>query len=578
MWSVNVFLVGVGWMVAAAGLVVAGQPSVEYRVTLVADPSPGWLEIAVNARELPTRKRPVTLQLEDFGEWTRVGEEHLSDLRVDPPLEHPDARRESMELDVPSRWGGDVAIAYRVPLRRFGTDEQRPYGLLPWRDGDVVSWLANNTLPEMHLGGEAVDGLTRRVTLRVPDGFRIASGWTGLVDGQHVQVDVGRIDQCPVYFTRSVHRSASEQGARRYEVLQLGDVEDITGPTLARTEAIGEAIVDATGYDLGEPVRVFISGRDGGGMRTDHGVVITFDANHHAPHRVHLLAHELFHEWLPGALPADGSTLVWFFEGFTEYLSLYCAARAGQIDRDLFPDRLLEIEQRARSSSAFGKTSFADPAVSWRDGDGPLETLAYSGGAMLAFHIDAELAERGESLAALLGEWMSAGQSYSLRRLRAALNERGLTSTWQRYIRDGKAPPAARERLGQLGFFEIPRDRPADLTYFGIETDAGVDAGEIVAIDPEGPNANRGLLVGDVIVDYGPKRTSRPRVREGLEYRFAYGLNLYALSVTTEDWYVDVRRDGKTERVYLEPWGHIEAGVESRLAGDPEKMETFFGR
>jgi predicted metalloprotease with PDZ domain len=139
--------------------------------------------------------------------------------------------------------------------------------------------------------------------------------------------------------------------------------------------------------------------------------------------------------------------------GLTQYLSLWIAARGGVLDADAFAQRLLELEAGARASSAFGEVAFGDPDVAWRDGDGPLERLAYDGGALLAFHLDVALRARGTTLARLLGAWMGEERpGYSLERLRALCAAAGAEDAYERYVARPAVFPAAEAELAGLGF------------------------------------------------------------------------------------------------------------------------------
>jgi hypothetical protein len=147
-----------------------------------------------------------------------------------------------------------------------------------------------------------------------------------------------------------------------------------------------------------DPVRLFIAPWEGGGTMTDHGCIVGAPGaldDGLAPDYVRLLAHELFHIWLGGYLSPDDESLVWFHEGFTEYCAVWHVAASGLASREWFAERIAIMDAETRASEAYGRVAFADPAVSWRDDNGPNETLGYRGGALLAFCADQELRRQG---------------------------------------------------------------------------------------------------------------------------------------------------------------------------------------
>ena len=132
-----------------------------------------------------------------------------------------------------------------------------------------------------------------------------------------------------------------------------------------------------------------------GGTRTDGAIAVGCPAglqgDAHA-YTLHFLAHELFHDWLGGQLQStEGERLAWFWEGFTEYASLWQLAQQGAVSRAWFAQRVLDWEADLAGNENWGELAFADPDVDWRDG--VIEPLAYKGSALLAFELDVTLRE-----------------------------------------------------------------------------------------------------------------------------------------------------------------------------------------
>lgn len=78
--------------------------------------------------------------------------------------------------------------------------------------------------------------------------------------------------------------------------------------------------------------------------------------------------------------------------------------------------------------------AFADPAVRWRDGDGPLETAAYKGGALLAFALDVELRTDEANLLDLMRDLLRSGKPTELATLEAWVRGRGLNEFWEHHV------------------------------------------------------------------------------------------------------------------------------------------------
>lgn len=549
---------------------------VRYTLTYVDQPAPGFWDVEVVARDLDRRVRDWRFELEDWGEWTEVAGSYITDLESDPPLQKGAGSGERFAFQLSRRFAGTLRLTYRIPLRVRGSEEQRRHGLLPWRLEDLASGFAHNTLPRLRRGGQQV-AQRRSFEFRAPQGMTIATGWGGVSVGrQQVELDHD-IDQCVILFGNEPHRSSSLDPA--VEVVQFGAVPDVTADLLSASQRLIAGMERSTGHRLGRPEWIFITGNEqhggGGGVRTDHGISLGYSNDIGSPYALQTLAHELFHEWLPGALPADGPRLIWFFEGFTDYMALWHAARESVVERDWFGSRMLEIDRAARSSSAHGKTRYSDLSVRWRDGDGPLETLAYKGGALLAFHLDVQLRhEKSEGVVTLLRDHLAAPEpAYSLRSIESWLKRRGLRAFYRRHIEQGEPLPDTRKALESVGFFSIEGERECNLTWFGIETDGGTGPGKVTAIHPEGPQAGGDLMVGDVVVDFGPRR-AETRLKEGKTYSHAFGLT--RIDHREGECWVQVNRGGKTTRIPIEPWLQEKAGLEKRRVADPQRIAAFF--
>src|SRR5262249_37538104 len=150
---------------------------------------------------------------------------------------------------------------------------------------------------------------------------------------------------------------------------------------------------------------------------------------------------------------------------------------------------------------AFGQVTFAE-GVDWRDGDGPRETLAYKGGAMLAFFLDVALREGGHrGVPALIGDLVEA-KGYTVASIKTWLEAHKLGDFYAPYIAHAGLPEL-RDALASIGFeFGESAER---LSYLGISA-TGEPFGTITALDPDGPAARAGAKVGDRISGLWPTR------------------------------------------------------------------------
>jgi hypothetical protein len=433
-----------------------------------------------------------------------------------------------------------------------------------WKDG-YAHGFSTNTLARVRQGGRPVDA-ERRIELQAPDGLSVATGWKGLATGRQVVTLGSEVDNAAIFFGKPT--GARAEG--RCEVVQFGGAGDVTADVLAAVRKLVAAYGRTTGTPFDGPVRVFLADTGGGGVRVDHALVVGYSGTD-VPALLPTLAHELFHHWVGGMLRVeDGMT--WFLEGFTDYLSLWHLVHAGLVEPSWFADRLRQVEALARRSDAWGRVAFADPGIAWRDGDGPLETMAYRGGALLAFALDAELRrDGGRGLPALVGDLLRDPQrTADLARLRARLEERGLEGFYREFV-EGRARPDLAQGLRAAGFASSPRAVP--LTYAGLATEGDGVFARVRAVDPEGPAAKAGIRVGDRVTGFWPSRDPRPQVSPGFRTEYPYGLDLFAPG---EMIYFGVDRSGEALQIDLAP-RVVEGGLEPAWAvGDLEAVRAFF--
>lgn len=508
---------------------LAAGPGISYVLKCdarVADPS---LRVEVRAWGLDTTTREVHLLLPNFGEWHEVDALYVRNLEGEPGIRMSDGDPGRWEFDVPEGWDGSLRASYSLPLTGVGSRLHQRHGLLPWHvpgmedQQTYATALSENTLARIVVGDQVVRVPTE-VEIHTAPGAGIASGWAGGANGAQSHVMEAGLQESPYFFGSARAGRTSRDGAE-IEVFQFTAGEDVTGPIVELVEKLTAAYMSGTGRRVDRPVRVFMVDK-GGGQWMQRGLLIQRASAEEvaSPYYRHLVAHELFHQWLGGYAHAADESLVWFQEGFTDYLSLLHLTQTGMARPEWFLERLQEINQEARSSAAHGKIAFGDPAVGWRDGDGTNETLAYKGGAILAFCIDAALFEQGQPrLARLIGELGQSGDgSFSLEAVCEVLNARGMGELVSRHIHKPGLPDLD-YALRAVGC----QRQGVDLGYVGVATTGDGGLGAITGIDPEGPAAGSGLAIGDVIGGAWICRSVRPRIGPEVAREYGFGLDLF---------------------------------------------------
>jgi hypothetical protein len=340
-------------------------------------------------------------------------------------------------------------------------------------------------------------------------------------------------------------------------------------------ERFARTFVSACTQSTGKPptgaIRFLVTEPGFGGTRVDGALVVgcpdllgpTPD-----PYTLHFLAHETFHDWLGGRLrPASGGeSLAWFWEGFTEYLSLWHLAHSELVPRSWFVERLFDYERELRDVPAWKTVAFADPNVAWRDEAN--EQVAYKGSPLLAFALDVALRRAGRpGLVELIRDLLEEPDGkYSLEILQTWLELHDLGELWTRSFA-GTARPDLRADLAFIGY-EARIGVP--LTYVGLSVDAN---GAVTAIDPKGPCAASGIQLGDRIFGRFPTPAVKPEI--GSEVTTTYRFGLDGFEPGEPDAFLDVQRGTEELRIQFTP-RLMPGGYRAGIAKDDPRAIAFF--
>jgi hypothetical protein len=544
------------------------EAAIMYQIVQQGQEEPVW-KVTITGTGLAGVTKPVRLRLENWGEWQDVDDYYLRSLTAKPPLKRNPNKAGEFVLEAPVGWDGAFEVSYTIPLARVGSKAHQRHGLLPCWNEHAACAFSINTLMHVDAGDLPVHRTARIVP---PAGLYVASGWGGITQGEQQAPILGpatEMDNAPILIGTPTSRRAEKHGEVLYEAAQFGAGGDRSAELLHVAKSVIPLYTRHSGYTSGQPVRIFLFQGTPGATNTRSAFVASYRpaGTSLTASFKHLIAHELFHRWLGTDFVLGNDAIAWFHEGFTDYLSLWTCAASGVLDRGYFASRMKAIDSEARRSPVYGKVAFAQEGVSWR---GAQEKYAYRGGAVLAFLMDVELRKQGRpGVMQMIVDFGTRKQKEPIRLadIRDWMRQHGMEALYQTCV-EGKELPPIDSALAAIGF--IPKDVPADLTYFGIR----VDKDRIVELDPDGPAAKAGFRVDDRIIGRYPGwRSEQVRVSEKVTTKYRYGLEFIEPAVAGT--FLDVVRGKEELTIRVQP-RLMEGGLASRYEADEAKLRAFF--
>lgn len=549
-------------------------PALHYTVTYAGTERDHDWHVRIEGRGLARGTGSVFVHLEDWGEWTEVDDYHLRNLVSDPELRRQESSRCDWTMDPPPGWDGRLALEYDIATVELGSSARGRHGLVPYRAPTYCFGFTTNTLMTFDRPGWVEKP---RCTFRIeaPQGWTIASGLGGVALGVQEGVFPPGYDNGVLSMGRPLAVALEPDAATPIEVVQWGGSASVVPLVQDFARALVEQCVETTGVPPRQPIRLLITEPSAGGTRTDGAIAIgcpDVSTGAMGAGTLHFVAHEIFHDWLGGQVRPEsgGEQLAWFWEGFTDYLSLWHLVRAGLVSQPLFLERLLDYERTIAGNPHLSTAAYADPGVNWRDPE--IEPLAYQGSALLAFSLDVSLRRAGraglmELLEALLAR---PGGRYDLALLKAWMEENGQEQFWEQRF----AVPAVPDLAADLEFAGFqPSSSATPLTYLGLQIEGDAVFGLLLAVDPDGPAAAAGVQPGDVVSGLWPTQDPPSAIGPEVTTPYRYALGLYRTDA--EVCNLGVRRVDQKMNFSITP-RLIPGGRRTVWTPDADRTDGFF--
>jgi M61 glycyl aminopeptidase len=472
--TATAFSIGAHRQFVPAKSQAAQTPSVAYQLhfepggtaTFPLQQRPIW-KLSIRGKGFDPAAGAICLVFDNWGDWYDIDSLYIDMIHAEPTVDSELFPGNAVVLHAPPSWDGSFEADFVLLPLRAGTKANQRWGMLPRWSPSYSFGQTRNVIPQVFQDAGKVDA-AYSVTLSAPPGVSISSDWLGLTAATQTAAIDPTVGNGFLGFGEPLEHQLRSLPQGRLEVIHYGQGQKVAGKIADLVEQLATSISSALGPPA-DPLVIYISDLGGGGMGTDFGLVLGYEVDTptwliNSPHYLHFIAHEFFHHWL-GSKLRGSETYTWFHEGFTEYFGLWHLAATGAITEQWFRERLLELGLEAIDDSSWGELPFAGQGISWRDDDGPNETMAYKGGAILAFMIDVQLRESGRTGGLqMLRDFLADGnRDVRLSDLKAWAHGHDLDDFWKEYVA-GTTVPNLNDWLDRAskidGFFTFHPTKP----------------------------------------------------------------------------------------------------------------------
>jgi predicted metalloprotease with PDZ domain len=286
----------------------------------------------------------------------------------------------------PGEWRADedvTQLSYRVRLNMPSRSADLSH--VSWVSGDYGLLMLRDLLPQEY--GAAMD-----LRINLPAGWSSASA---LEPSGPFHYRINGADKILIAVGRSLREKTSQSGSSKFKVITTGKWAFKDADQLKVVRQLLDEHLRIFRRPLpSEPAVVLIplpevSTSDRWTAETRGSTVLLLMGNQakrkQALARLRVvLAHELFHLWVPNALDLKGD-YDWFFEGFTVYQALLTGLRLHYIDFEDYLETLGRVYDSYRASSERDKLSLLEASERrWTSAS----SLVYDKGALVAFIYD----------------------------------------------------------------------------------------------------------------------------------------------------------------------------------------------
>ncbi len=523
---------------------------------------------------------PLDAHLPNWGEWSDLGRPYLQNVTVNGRPATTDAFG-AIPLDK-----GAFVLRYEIPVLDDTSADADRLPLLPRGGPGTAVAAVHNTLVVIRRGGVPVIARAS-IRLTAPPAGGTFTGWAGFAPGAQSApvLPVGETEN-GFYALGVLEPAVRTANGIRIEVASVvegaGRVHEIA-ELASRTLMV---LQRATGTAPDSVARIIVqrSGTAGvfRGTTTQFGITIAVFPDDALDDWSRVgIAHELTHLWIGRRFPDE--RLIWFKEGFTEYLALWAATAAGVVTPDWFAQRLAAFADELAAMPPAPAQPLTAPGAVRRDNNGPAERLAYRGGALAAFSLDVRLRSAGRgTLGSFIGKLLARRDSVlSESAIRATAEAMGAGAEFRAAV-DSVPLASPWPALPSIGF--VIGEEIASLVALGIAADAlGCQAhltmgpAIVRSVDPSGPSAAADIVPGDTVVIRSDRRQNPPTHDVAITSvslgAYTFGSSVVPSNARTVT--LEVRRSGVTRTVEVRP-RLVPGGLRLNAKWDPSLGSRFF--